>query len=90
MIIGYFKKLIVNNKEFILKEVLAVKGLMFLIMKNRNTGEKWTRDEMMEIKNHLRIISKMIPIVVIFLFPGGSLLLPFLAEVLDRRKQKRS
>ena len=89
MIIGYFKKIIIKNKDFILAEVLAVKGLMYLLMKNRNTGEKWTRDERMEIKAHLRIISKMIPVIVVFLLPGGSLFLPFLAEVLDRRKKRR-
>jgi len=89
MIIGYFKKLIIKNREFILTEVLAVKGLMALLMKNRNTGEKWTRDEKMEIKNHFRVISKMIPVIVVFLLPAGSLLLPFLAEVLDRRKKRR-
>ena len=89
MIKNYFKRLIIKNKEFILKEVLAVKGLMYLLMKNRNTGEKWTREEKTDIKNHLRNISKMIPIIIIFLLPGGSLYLPFLAAVLDRRKKRR-
>ena len=89
MIISYFKKLIIKNREFVLTEVLAVKGLMSLLMKNRNTGEKWTREERREIKNHLRIISKMVPVIIIFLLPGGSLFLPFLAEVLDRRKKRR-
>ncbi len=89
MIISYFKKLIIKNREFILTEILAVKGLMSLLMKNRNTGEKWTREERREIKNHLRIISKMVPVIIVFLLPGGSLFLPFLAEVLDRRKKRR-
>ena len=89
MIISYFKKLIIKNREFILTEVLAVKGLMSLLMKNRNTGEKWTREERREIKDHLRIISKMVPVIIVFLLPGGSLFLPFLAEVLDRRKKRR-
>jgi len=89
MIISYFKKLIIKNREFVLTEVLAVKGLMSLLMKNRNTGEKWTREERREIKNHLRIISKMVPVIIVFLLPGGSLFLPFLAEVLDRRKKRR-
>jgi hypothetical protein len=80
MIINYFKRLIIKNREFILNEVLAVKGLMYLLMKNRNTGE---------IKMHLRNISKVIPVLVIFLLPGGTLLLPILAEVLDRRKSRR-
>lgn len=88
MIINYFKRLIIKNREFILKEVLAVKGLMYLLMKNRNTGEKWTKEEKREIKNHLKIISKLIPIIIVFLLPGGSLFLPFLAELLDRRKKE--
>ena len=89
MIINYFKRLITKNREFILREVLSVKGLMYLLMKYRNTGEKWTREEKREIKMHLRNISKMIPVLVIFLLPGSTLFLPFLAEVLDRRKNRR-
>ena len=86
---NYFKRLIIKNREFILAEILAVKGLMYLLMKNRNTGEKWSREEKMEIKKHLRNISKVIPIIIVFLLPGGSLFLPFLAEILDRRKKRR-
>ena len=85
----YFKRLLIKNREFILGEVLAVKGLMYLLMKNRNTGEKWTKEEKKEIKNHLRDISKMVPVIIVFLLPGGSLVLPFFAEVLDRRKKRR-
>jgi hypothetical protein len=89
MIIRYFKGLLTKNKAFLLGQVLAVQGLMQLLMKNRNTGEKWTREEIREIKKHLRHISKMVPVIIVFLLPGGSLLLPFLAEVLDRRKTIR-
>ena len=89
MIIRYAKRLIVTNREFILAEVLAVKGLMQLLMKTRNTGERWTRDELREIRTHLKHISKMVPVILLIVLPGGSLLLPFLAEVLDRRKTKR-
>jgi len=89
MIINYFKSLIIKNKAFILEEVLAVKGLMQLLMKPRNTDQKWTREEKREIKIHLKNISKLVPALIIFLLPGGSLLLPFLAEVLDRRKSRR-
>ena len=71
------------------KEVLEIKGLMQLLMKNRNTGEKWTREDKKKIKLHLKSISKLVPALIIFLLPGGLLLLPFLAKVLDRRKAKR-
>jgi len=83
-----FKKLIIKNKEFILEEIFAVKGLMQLLMKQRNTNQEWTKEEIREIKTHLKNISKMVPALVIFLLPGGSLLLPFLAEILDRRKKR--
>ena len=85
----YFKRLILVNKEAILMEVLAIKGLMQLLMKIRNTDEKWTTEERKEIKRHLKNIAKIIPAVVIFILPGGSFLLPVLAEVLDRRRVRR-
>ena len=84
----YFKRLILSNREFILAEVLAVRGLMELLMKPHNTGEKWTINQVMEIKSHLRNLSKVLPAVAVFLLPGGSLLLPFLVEILDRRKKR--
>ena len=31
----------------------------------------------------------MVPVIVIFILPGGTILLPLLAEILDRRKKKR-
>jgi len=62
---------------------------MQLLMKERNSGEKWTGEEKREIKIHLKNISKIVPILIIFLLPGGSILLPFLAEILDRRKTRR-
>ncbi len=70
-------------------EVLSIKGLMQLLMKIRNTDEKWTREEKKEIKRHLKNIAKIIPALIIFFLPGGSFLLPILAEVLDRRKTRR-
>jgi hypothetical protein len=89
MIKKYLKRLIIVNKEAILMEVLAIRGLMQLLMKTRNTDEKWTREEKKEIKTHLINIAKIIPAVAIFALPGGSFLLPMLAEALDRRKTRR-
>jgi hypothetical protein len=89
MIKRYLKRLFVVNKESILMEVLSIKGLMQLLMKIRNTDEEWTRGEKKEIKRHLKNIAKIVPAVAIFSLPGGSFLLPILAEVLDRRKTRR-
>ncbi len=89
MISKLIKRIFLRHKPFILEQVLSVKGLMQLLMKNRNTGQKWSSEEKKEIKKHLRNISKMVPVIIIFLLPGGTILLPILAEVLDRRKTKR-
>lgn len=89
MIKNYLKRLIVINKEAILMEVLSISGLMQLLMKTRNTDEGWTREEKKEIRTHLRNIAKIVPAVALFALPGGSFLLPILAEVIDRRKARR-
>ena len=89
MVRKYLKRLILVNKQAILMEVLSIKGLMRLLMKVRNTNERWTGEEKNEIKGHLRNIAKIIPTVAIFFLPGGFLLLPVLVEALDRRKTRR-
>jgi len=89
MIKKYIKSLLIINKEAILLEVLSIKGLMQLLMKIRNTDEKWSREEKEEIKMHLRNIAKIVPTVAIFSLPGGAFLLPLLAKALDRRKVRR-
>ncbi len=89
MIKRYLKRLIVSNKEAILMEVLSIKGLIRLLMKVRNTDQKWTRQEKKEIRGHLINITRIVPAAAIFCLPGGSLLLPILAEALDRRRTRR-
>ncbi len=90
VVTSYVKQLVVSNRQFILKEILEVKGLMQLLMKHRNTGQKWTKEELRVIKAHFAELSKIVPALLIFLLPGGSILLPFLAYALDRRRGKRS
>jgi hypothetical protein len=89
MVKKYLKRLIHLNKEAILMEVLSITGLMQVLMKTRNTDEKWTREEKKEIMRHLRNIAKIIPVIAIFSLPGGAFLLPILAEALDRRRKRR-
>jgi len=89
MIQRYLKRLIISNREAILTQVLSIKGLMQLLMKPQNTNERWTKEERKEIKRHLKNVAKIIPAIAIFCLPGGSFLLPILAEVLDRRKTRR-
>jgi hypothetical protein len=74
--------------DLIQKEAVAIKGFMALLMKG--TRDKWSEAELAEIRDHLRRLSKKIPALIVFLSPGGLLMLPVLVEILDRRKKKRA
>ena len=80
------KKILIKYRKKILKEIDSVKDLTTLLMKG--TRRKWTRSELLEIKTHFVILGKKIPILMVFMLPGGTILFPLLIEVLDRRKQK--
>jgi hypothetical protein len=82
------KRLIDSNKELILQEGRFMRGFYVLVFKQINTGQKWTKEELRELRRHLWHLSGYIPVLVLFLLPGGSLLLPLLAELLDRRKDR--
>ncbi|MBI5847709.1 MAG: hypothetical protein HZB31_07150 [Nitrospirae bacterium] len=89
MIRFVLQRLIAKNRELLLREALLMNGFMVLFMKPVNTGTGWTKEEKQTLKKHIRHLASYVPVLIIFLLPGGSLLLPFLAEVLDRRKKKR-
>lgn len=89
MIKRYFKGLLAKNKDFILSETSAAKGIFQILFKHRNTGEKWTKEEKKQIKQHLKTLALAVPALIVFLPPGGGILLPILVDVLDRRKNVR-
>jgi hypothetical protein len=71
------------------KDICHLQEFMQLLMKPRN-GLRWTREDKVAIRSHLRrLASSSLPFLVIFTLPGGSLLLPFLAWHLDRRKKRQ-
>ena len=89
MIRFFLKRLVLKNKELIFREAQQLQGFLHLFFKQRNTALKWTKEEKQQIKNYLKRLSLYVPILVIFVLPGGLLLLPVLAEILDRRKTRR-
>ena len=89
MISFLLKKLIEKNRGFILREAQYLNGFMQLLMKHRNSGVKWTKPEKEQLKDNLKHLSAYVPVFIIFLLPGGALLLPFLSDILDRRKEPR-
>ena len=90
MIRFFVKRLIFKNKDLIFSEAQRFQGFLQLFFKQRNTELRWTKEEKQEIKNYLKRLSFYVPILIIFVLPGGSLMLPVLAEILDRRKARRA
>jgi len=78
-----------KNRDLISNEAKEIEGFTKLLMKQRNTGIKWTQEDKSRLKHYLGRIAAYVPILLIFLLPFGMLLLPILAESLDRRKNRR-
>jgi hypothetical protein len=56
-----------------------------LLMKPRN-GAPWSTDERDRLRQELRALARVAPIFVLVVLPGGKLLLPVYAWLLDRRR----
>ena len=89
MIKLFLQRLLIKNKALILKESINMRDFMNLLMKRRNATDKWTKEEIHQIKAHLVHLSLYVPVLIVFVLPGGKFLLPFLAEILDRREKSR-
>ncbi len=76
-----------RERRFLLSEMTQISGLMPILMRRRNK-QKWTPQEMAEIRAHLKRISKLSPYLVIIVMPGGFAILPVLAWWLDRRRNR--
>lgn len=79
------KNILLHYREVLLEEIQSVRDLMALLMKG--TQEKWSKDELQNIRIHFARLSKRVPVLMVFLLPGGLVLLPVLVEVLERRKK---
>ncbi|URC12494.1 LETM1-related biofilm-associated protein [Flavobacterium sp. B183] len=71
-------KLIVRNKNRLVKEIIQSKELMVLLA--YSTTRDLDAKEKKKVKKQLLDICKTIPSLTIFLLPGGSLLLPILIK----------
>jgi hypothetical protein len=76
-----------REKQFLVAEILQVRGLMPLLMKPRNR-QQWTLDDKLQMALHLRRLSRLSPYLVVLVMPGGFFLLPALAWWLDRRRNR--
>jgi hypothetical protein len=85
----FLKRIISKNKALILSESRGMQNFMKLLMKQRNTGNNWSPEDIAMIKSHLLRLALYVPVLIIFLLPFGSFLLPVLAEIIDRREGMR-
>ena len=69
-------------------DVLCMRGLMPLLMKNRNGGA-WSPEEKAELLDQMRRLSRVSPVLLLLLLPGSAILLPIYAWWLDRRDRPR-
>ena len=90
MIKLFLKRHILKNRALILQESQHLSDFTNLLMKRRNTGVKWTGEEITQLKSHLKHLSLYVPALIIFVLPFGLFLLPILAEILDRREKSRT
>ena len=79
------RDLTAREKQFLLNEILQVRGLMPLLMKPRNK-QRWSPADRAELRTHLRRLSSLSPYLVVMVLPGSFLMLPALAWWLDRRR----
>jgi hypothetical protein len=89
---GLLSRLLATQKvqaRILVADVVRMRGLMPLLMKNRNGGS-WTAHEKAELLVQLRILSRVSPYLLLLLLPGSALLLPAYAWWLDRRRKPRS
>lgn len=87
---GYSKLVSLQNRQRaqVLEEITEIRGLMPLLMKQRN-GIHWTHKDRRLIMKQMRSLARLSPYAAALLLPGGLLVLPLMAWWLDRRRLKR-
>jgi hypothetical protein len=90
MIKTFVSSILAKNKNLLLHEAEKISGFMALLMKTKNTRQRWTREEKKLLRAHLWRLSWYIPVLIIFALPFGSLLFPVLAEMMDRRQNRQN
>lgn len=82
------QELQLRERQRVRGEMSGTQRLIPLLMKQRNGG-KWTDEERLNVRKYLRRIAGVSPYLVLFVMPGGLLMLPLLAWWLDKRRQRR-
>jgi uncharacterized membrane protein len=71
------------------RRTLGRNGVLRVLMKRRNR-EPWSDEDRRFLRAELRSAARTLPALALLLLPGGLLLLPLYAWLLDRRRKPRS
>jgi hypothetical protein len=74
-----------RERRRLLAEFTQVKGLMPLLMKQRN-HQPWSAADREEIQQHMQRLAHLSPYIVILVLPGSFVMLPLFAWWMDRRR----
>lgn len=74
-----------RERRRLLAEISQVKGLMPLLMKQRN-HQPWTEADRREIRQHMQRLANLSPYIVLLVLPGSFVMLPVFAWWMDRRR----
>ena len=89
MLAEFIRRQVLKNQSMVREEAGRLQDFFRLLMKQRNTGERWTAKDIRKLKSHLLRLSFYIPVLAIVVMPFGILFLPVIAEALDRRSKRR-
>ncbi|MGA0024093.1 MAG: hypothetical protein ACO3F9_05540 [Burkholderiales bacterium] len=82
-----FRNLSQREKQHLIGELQQARGVMPILMKQRN-GERWTREDRRMLREDFDRLSRLSPYLVLLVMPGGLLALPVFAWWLDRRRTR--
>jgi hypothetical protein len=75
-----------REKQRLVDEMQKTRGLMPILMKQRN-GHRWTAEDKALLRDHVRRLSQLSPYLVLIVMPGGFFVLPVFAWWVDRRRR---
>lgn len=75
-----------REKQHLIGELQQTRGLMPILMKQRN-GQRWSNEDRTQLRSHFGRLSRLSPYLVLVVMPGGFLMLPVFAWWLDRRRR---
>jgi len=81
----YVRDITQREKQHLLSEIQQTRGLMPILMKQRN-GQRWSPDDRAQLRDHFGRLTRLSPYLVLVVMPGGFFVLPVFAWWLDRRR----